>query len=194
MAPAVAPAFPTAPEESDSLLWTLSGGLSPPPVLGAGAARTTSSRCEVCLRALPCPLQPASLTISPRLPAPAVVLTRFYARHSSLMIAFHGPREHLAPPPLAQLELLCIFICGSVGQSARAPAPLRSHCVWRAIGSGVRVVARVPPRHRFCACRPANTYRRRLFQVLSLISSCIRNANGGSNRRARESDPARVVL
>ena len=30
-------ARPTGPEESDSLLWTQSGGLSPPPVLGAGA-------------------------------------------------------------------------------------------------------------------------------------------------------------
>ena len=43
-APAVSPACPCAPEESDSLLCTQSGGLSPPPVLGAGARRTTSKR------------------------------------------------------------------------------------------------------------------------------------------------------
>ena len=42
--PAVPRARSTEPEESDSLLRTLSGGLSPPPVLGAGAARTTSTR------------------------------------------------------------------------------------------------------------------------------------------------------
>ena len=102
------------------------------------------------------------------------------------MIAFHGPREHLAHP-LAQLELLCIFICG---RWASLPA-LRRHCVWRAIGSGVRVVARVPPRHRRLRMSTRKYVCRRLFQVLSLISSSIRN--GGSNRRTRESDPARVV-
>ena len=45
-APPVSPALPCAPEESHALLWTQSGGLSPPPVLGAGAARTTSKPGE----------------------------------------------------------------------------------------------------------------------------------------------------
>jgi hypothetical protein len=152
MAPAVAPACcPTAPEESDSLLWTLSGGLSPPPVLGAG--RSNEDDCkQVCLPSLAPSSQPHSPSARD---SPRLRLSHSLLRASQFaMIAFHGPREHLAHP-LAQLEILCIFICGSVGQSARAPSPC---CVWRAIGSGVRVVARVPaPRHRFCACRPANT-------------------------------------
>ena len=150
MAPAVAPACPTAPEESDSLLWTLSGGLSPPPVLGAG--RSNEDDCkQVCLPSLAPSSQPHSPSARD---SPRLRLSHSLLRASQFaMIAFHGPREHLAHP-LAQLELLCIFICG---RWASLPA-LRRHCVWRAIGSGVRVVARVPPRHRFCACRPANTY------------------------------------
>ena len=40
----VSRARPTDPQESDALPWTQSGGLSPPSVLGAGAARTTSTR------------------------------------------------------------------------------------------------------------------------------------------------------
>ena len=60
--PAAAPARPRAPGESDALSWTPGGGLSPPPVLGAGAARTTSTRCACPPLTYPCPLQPSSLT------------------------------------------------------------------------------------------------------------------------------------
>ena len=52
------------------------GGCHPPPVLGDGAARTTASRCACS----PCPLQPASLTLSARLPVPTTAVSHGFAR------------------------------------------------------------------------------------------------------------------
>ena len=121
--PAVPRTRPTGPEESDSLLWTQSGGLSPPPVLGDGAARTTARRCACS----PLP-PPASLTHPQPATALCARLSHTLLRAAQVaMIALLRAREH-PEHPLAQLELLCIFICGSVGQSARAPAPLRVAC------------------------------------------------------------------
>ena len=88
-APAVAPACPTAPEESDSLLWTLSGGLSPPPVLGAGAARTTSNRC-ICP---PSPPPPSLTHPQPTAPRCARCLTRFCAALRSPCSRFSVPKN-----------------------------------------------------------------------------------------------------
>ena len=91
MAPAVAPACPTAPEESDSLLWTLSGGLSPPPVLGAGAARTTSTRC-ICPPSPPPPSLTHPQPTAPRLRALSHTLLR---GAQVAVLALLGAQEHL---------------------------------------------------------------------------------------------------
>ena len=78
-APAVPLAHPCAPKESDALLWTPGGGLPPPPVLGAGAARTTSNRCA-------CPFLPPPARLTHPHPLALCAcdcLTHFPARHRS---------------------------------------------------------------------------------------------------------------
>ena len=146
-APAVASACPRATEESDALLWTLSGGLSPPPVLGVGAARTIASRC-VCP-----PLPPPARLTHPHHAAPRArgCLTRFCAQHSSLSSRFSEPENTANTLQRRSTS----STTPSAGGWAVPPACGR-HCVCRAIGSCVCVVARVHCRHRFCACGAAN--------------------------------------
>ena len=122
-APAVSHARPRAPEESDALLWTPGGGLSPPPVLGAGAARTTSTRCATPPLPPPAPLthpQP----VAPRMRGCLHTLSR---ASQIAMIALLGAREHLAHP-LAQPELLYNNIRGSMGRFARVRPSLLVPC------------------------------------------------------------------
>ena len=154
-APAVLHARPTEPEESDSLLWALSGGLSPPPALGAGAARTIASRC-----ACP-PLPPPALLTHPHPAAPRArgCLTRFCARHSSLSSRFSEPENTATTLKRRSSSSTTL----SAGGWAVSPACGR-HCVCRAIGSCVRVVARVHCRHRFCACGAANACEHDCFK------------------------------
>ena len=101
MAPAVALACPTEPEESDSLLWTLSGGLSPPPVLGAGAAMATSNRCACP----PLPLRPPSLLLIPRLLAERAVSHAFAGRAGRHARDPRSPRTPRTPSVAARAPL-----------------------------------------------------------------------------------------
>jgi len=121
--PAAAPARPRAPGESDALSWTPGGGLSPPPVLGAGAARTTSTRC-----ATP-PLPPPALLTHPQPVAPRMrgCLHTLSRASQIAMIALLGAREHLEHA-LAQIELLYNTIRGWMGRIARVRPSLRVPC------------------------------------------------------------------
>ena len=137
-APAVTHARPTEPEESDSLLRALSGGLPPPPVLGASK--------ENSLKQVSLP-SPAPST-SPHSPSdrgsPRTRLSHMLLRASQIaVIALHGPREHLAHA-LAQLELLYNIRRGTMGRFARVRPPLRVPCD--------RVVCA-----RRCPCAPPGT-------------------------------------
>ena len=118
--PAAPRARSTEPEESDSLLWTLSGGLPPPPVPGVGAAETTSNRCDTP------PLPPPARLTHPHPATPRMrgCLTRFSRASQFAMIALLGAREHLAHS-LAQPELVYNTICGWMRRTARVRPSLR---------------------------------------------------------------------
>ena len=147
--PAVSRARPTEPGESDALLCTQSGGLSPPPVLGAGAARTTSSRCTCP------PLPPPALLTHPQ---PAALRARGCLTHA--FARGTGRHDGASGSPRTPRTSSCAD-----------RAPLQHHpqvdgpsrpglgVVTRsAIRSCRRVVARAHRRHRFCACGAANTH------------------------------------
>ena len=150
-APAVSRARPTEPGESDALLCTQSGGLSPPPVLGAGAARTTSSRCTCP------PLPPPALLTHPQPAAPCAraCLTHFCSRHRTLWPRFWEP-DNTSNMLWRRWSSSATLSAGGWAVSPVCDRP----CVCRAIGPCVRVVARVRCRHRLCACGAANAHVR----------------------------------
>ena len=125
-----APTCPTAPEESDSLLWTLSGGLSPPPVLGAGAARTTSTRC-ICP---PSPPPPSLTHPQPTAPRCARCLTRFCAALRSPCSRFSVPKNTSNMVWRSSSS----FTIWSAGHLAGLPV-LGRRGAWTAIGPCVHV-------------------------------------------------------
>ena len=118
--PAISRACPRAPEESDALLWTQSGGLSPPT-----SPRCWSSENHFNKVSLPRPA-PSSPPHSPSArSAPHARLSHALLRAAQVaMMALLGAREHLARP-LAQLELLYDRIPGSAAALAGAGAPWR---------------------------------------------------------------------
>ena len=140
---------PTEPEESDYLLWALSGGLSPPSVLGAGSVRTTTSRC-----ACP-PLPPSASLTHPQRTAPCArgCLTRICACCRSLWAIVFEP----ASPPSTLWRGSSSTAGPSAGRWARGLMLGRR-------GARTAIGQRVPCRHPtrtavlFCACELANAH------------------------------------